>query len=283
MQILYRVNGSTEAAEHELDHLSGYRSSRPVRVGNAAVRQMQLDVYGDVLDSVWRYHRDGHCIDRRTGKDVAEIADFVCDTWRRQDSGIWEVRDETHDFIHSKAMGWVALDRACRLAEDGVIPDRRERWRSEAAEIRVFVEEHGFDEERQTYVRAPSLRVLDASLLALAIFGYHEPDDPRLAGTIDAVKRDLAEGPLVYRYRGGEEGAFLACSFWLVNALARIGRLGEAEELMNELCALANDVGLYAEEIRAGDNAFLGNFPQALVHLAQANAAMSYARAAERS
>jgi GH15 family glucan-1,4-alpha-glucosidase len=183
-------------------------------------------------------------------------------------------------------MCWVALDRACRLAEQGAIPDHRERWEGEAAAVREFIEREGFDSERSSYVRATTLRELDASLLTLALFEYHEPGDPRLAGTIDAVRRELADGPLVYRYRGedgveGEEGAFLTCSFWLVEALARTGRLDSARSLMDDLLGLANDVGLYSEETGEGGT-FLGNFPQALVHLALANAAVSFVEAAER-
>jgi GH15 family glucan-1,4-alpha-glucosidase len=162
-----------------------------------------------------------------------------------------------------------------------VIPDRSERWRSSADEIRAFVDEHGWDEERRTYVRARDDSRLDGSLLTLPLFECHDADDPRLLGTIDAIKRELASGPLVYRYRDGDDGAFVACSFWLADALIHAGRLDEAEELMTELCKLANDVGLFAEEIRESDGAFLGNFPQALVHLALANAAISYSEAME--
>jgi GH15 family glucan-1,4-alpha-glucosidase len=280
LQILYRVNGSTETKERELGDLAGYRDSKPVRIGNAAVDQLQLDVYGDVLDSIWLYHRDGNTIDRRTGKDIAKVADYVCEIWQRPDSGIWEARQGARDFIHSKAMCWIALDRACKLAEAGVIPDRSERWRASADQIREFVDRHGWDERRRTYLRASETSELDGSLLTLALFEYHEASDPRIAGTIDAIRRELGRGPLVYRFKDGE-GAFLACSFWLVDALVHLGRLEEAEQLMNDLCALANDVGLYSEEIRESDNAFLGNFPQALVHLAQANAAMSYSDATE--
>ena len=161
-----------------------------------------------------------------------------------------------------------------------MIPDRSDRWREAADEIREFVDRHGYDGERGTYLRAATMSEVDGSLLTLPLFEYDDPSDPRMAGTIDAVRRELASGPLVYRYKDGE-GAFLACSFWLVDALVHVGRLDEAEKLMNELCALANDVGLYSEEIRERDKAFLGNFPQALVHLAQANAAVSYNDALE--
>jgi GH15 family glucan-1,4-alpha-glucosidase len=284
LQVLYRVDGSAHTGESEIEGLAGYRDSRPVRVGNGAAEQVQLDVYGDVLDSVWLYVSHGGGLDRSTAKDVAKIADHVCEIWRSKDSGIWELRAEPQHFVHSKVMCWVALDRACRLAEDGAIPDRRGRWQREAEAIRDFVEREGFDSESNSYVRATTMREADGSLLTLPLFGYHEADDPRLAGTIDRVVRELADGPRVFRYRGedgveGDEGAFLTCSFWLVEALARTGRLEAARSLMDELLGLANDVGLYAEELGERDT-FLGNFPQALVHLALANAAVSFTEAA---
>ena len=285
LHVLYRVDGSTEAEEREVEGVAGYRDSRPVRIGNGAGNQVQLDLYGDVLDSVWLFSSHDGEIDRSTAKDVAKIADYVCEIWRNKDSGIWEVRTEPQHFIHSKAMCWVALDRACRLAEQGVIPDRRARWRREAEAIRDFIEREGFDSDSNSYVRSTTMREADGSLLTLALFGYHEPDDRRLAGTIDRVVRELADGPRVFRYRGedgveGNEGAFLTCSFWLVEALARTGRLADAESLMDDLVDLANDVGLYAEEL-SERGTFLGNFPQALVHLALANAAVSFTEAAE--
>jgi GH15 family glucan-1,4-alpha-glucosidase len=284
LQILYRINGSHLARERELTHLDGYCSSRPVRIGNGAADQVQLDVYGDVLNSVLLYVESGAPLDRATGREVAKIADYVANVWARPDSGIWEMRSEPAHFVHSKAMCWVALDRASRLAERGAIPDRRDRWRRAADEIREFVDTNGFDAERGSYVRAPDRRELDASLLTLSLFEYSDGRDERLLGTIESVQRELAEGSLVYRHRaedgvGGDEGYFLTCSFWLVDALARAGRLAEAKRNMEEVLALANDVGLYAEELRPGDGAFLGNFPQALVHLALINAALTVADA----
>jgi GH15 family glucan-1,4-alpha-glucosidase len=279
LQILYRVNGSAHAPERELDHLAGYRGSRPVRVGNGAAEQLQLDVYGFVLDSIWRYARDMGRLDGDTGKEVARIADFVVCTWREPDSGIWEVRGGTRHFTQSKAMCWVALDRACQLADAGYIPNRGDRWRGEAALVRDFVEEHCWDEQRRSYVRASDLPEADASLLTLALLDYCEGRDPRLHSTIDCVQRELREGPLVWRYRGedgvpGDEGAFLACSFWLANALARAGRGEEAMQLMDDALGVSNDLGLFSEEALA-DGTFLGNFPQALTHLALVNAAVS--------
>ncbi|MDX6506885.1 MAG: hypothetical protein QOG06_1529 [Gaiellaceae bacterium] len=284
LQILYRVDGSVETAEHELPELSGYRGSAPVRVGNGARDQVQLDLYGAVLDAIWQYATTVGRLDGDTGKEVARIADYVAAHWRERDNGIWEVRDETTHYTQSKALCWVALDRACELAAKGLIPDRTERWRTEADELQSFVEEEGWDEELHSYVRAPDLREVDASLLTLPCLGYQDPRGERMRGTIAAVERTLRKGPFVYRYLGedglaGDEGAFLTCSFWLVDAYARSGRLDDANALMEELVGLANDVGLYSEEIDPSTREFLGNFPQALTHLALVNAAVSIADA----
>jgi GH15 family glucan-1,4-alpha-glucosidase len=214
LQILYKVDGSTHVKEEELSELAGYRRSRPVRVGNGAVGQVQLDVYGSVFESIWLYAKNVGHIDGDTAKEVAKIADYVSDHWRERDNGIWEVRAARTHFTQSKALCWVALDRACRLAERGIIPDRTESWRQAAAEIRSFVDAESWDDERRSYVRAPDLRELDASLLTMAILGFGDPGDERLQGTVAAIERELREGPFVYRYRGedgvaGEEGAFL--------------------------------------------------------------------------
>jgi GH15 family glucan-1,4-alpha-glucosidase len=279
LQVLYCLDGSMHTRELELPELSGYRSSGPVRIGNGARDQVQLDIYGAVLEAIWLYARAVGRLDGDTGKEVARIADYVEKHWRDKDNGIWEVRDEVAHYVQSKALCWVALDRACALGERGLIPDRSERWRAAADELKAWVDEHGWDEELQSLVRAPELREVDASLLTLAVLGY---EDPRIDATIAAVERDLREGPYVYRYRGedglaGDEGAFLTCSFWLVEAYAQHGRLDDANALMEELVGLANDVGLYSEEIDPRTGEFLGNFPQGLTHLALVNAAVTIA------
>ena len=284
LQILYRVDGSAHAPEEELGSLEGYRGSSPVRVGNGAANQIQLDVYGDVLECIWLFAQEAGEIDGDTGKEVAKIVDYICDHWREPDSGIWEVRrPETH-FTQSKALCWIALDRACKLAEQGLIRDHREHWQAVANEIRSFVRENCWDPESRAYKRASDLTEADASLLTLTILAYDHPRSPESQATIEAIERELREGPFVYRYRGedgvgGDEGAFLTCSFWLVDAYARAGRLADARSLMDELVEKANDVGLFAEEIdpRSGD--FLGNFPQGLSHLALINAAVAIADA----
>jgi len=279
LQILYRVDGGAQARERELESFAGYRGSKPVRVGNGAADQVQLDVYGSFLDAAVRYVDDGCTIYRDTGKELARIADYIADHWRDRDSGIWEVRNEPTHFTQSKALCWVALDRASELAERGVVPDRSDRWRREADLVRAFVEEQGWSDERQSYVRAPDQPELDGSLLTMVLLRY-PGSEGRLERLVDAVRRDLAEGALVYRYRGedgvsGEEGAFLTCSFWLADALARLGRVDEAVQLMDELVGLANHVGLFAEEMDPRTRDYLGNYPQALTHLALVNAAVS--------
>ena len=284
LQILYRVDGSPHAREQEIDSLVGYRDSKPVRVGNGAADQIQLDVYGDVLECIWLYAQEVGEIDGDTGKEVAKIVDYVCDHWREPDSSIWEVRrPETH-FTQSKALCWIALDRACKLAEKGLIRDHRDLWTREARAVRAFVRENCWDEDAATYKRAADLAELDASLLTMTILGYDDPKSRESLGTIAAIERELRDGPFVYRYKGedgvgGDEGAFLTCSFWLVEAYARAGRLAEAGALMDELVAKANDVGLFAEEVDPSSGDFLGNFPQGLSHLALINAAVAIADA----
>jgi GH15 family glucan-1,4-alpha-glucosidase len=281
LHTLYSVDGGVHLAEEQLP-LDGYRDSRPVRVGNDAATQTQLDVYGDVLDAVYRYALDTDAFDEETGKEAAELADYVVECWRQPDSGIWEERDGVRQYTQSKAMCWVALDRAAKLAERGLVPDRAQRWRAEADAILRYLHEECWDDERKTYVRVAGATELDASLLTLSLFECEPPESERISGTIDAVRRELADGPYVQRFQrdDGDEGAFLACSFWLVSALASVRRVDEAAELMERVCGLANDVGLYAEEIDPHTNAFLGNFPQGLTHLALINAAVAISEAA---
>ncbi len=275
---LYCIDGSADDQEDELE-LPGYRGSRPVRIGNAATDQLQLDVYGHLLESASRLRGETGSLGTAVGRQLGLLADFVAASWHRPDAGIWEVRDELHHFVQSKAMCWTALDRAATMAEDGAIPGNGAGWRRAAEEVRDWIETEGWDEERQTYVSAPDLGAeVDASLLSLPLCAYSSASEPRFASTAEAVKRELgAGGPLLYRNAGliGDEGAFLACSFWLVDALGRAGRVEEGNALMDELVGFANDVGLYAEMIDPETGEQLGNFPQALVHLALVNAAVS--------
>ena len=282
LQVLYRLDGRAEADEKELP-LAGYRGSQPVRVGNGASRQLQLDVYGEVLSAAALFAEAAGGLDRDHGRRVAELADLVCELWRQPDAGIWEVRSVTCQFTQSKMMCAVALDHAIALAEAGQLPDEPVgRWRRERRRIRHFVESYCYSESMRSYTRAAGGEELDASLLLGVLAKYDTADSPRFLGTVDAVRRELSRGPLVHRYVGddglpGEDGGFVACSFWLVEALARQGHVDEAEKLMDELVDLANDVGLYAEEIDSESGEFLGNFPQGLSHLALINAAVALA------
>jgi GH15 family glucan-1,4-alpha-glucosidase len=286
LHVLYRLDGDTHTPERTLP-LAGYGNSRPVRIGNGAADQLQLDTYGELMDATYQYAHRGHKVGRQTARDVARIADYVCAQWRKPDSGIWEVRAAPRHYTQSKAMCWVALDRARRLVDRGEIPARRAtRWASEAADIRRFIEERCWSEAKRSYVWYAGADELDASLLLLAIMRYERPEAARMRMTIEAVRRELAAGPLLHRYIGADglargEGAFACCSFWLAEALAISGQRREAEHVMDELVALANDVGLYPEEIDPASHAFLGNFPQGLVHLALISAAVALQEASQ--
>jgi GH15 family glucan-1,4-alpha-glucosidase len=280
LQVFYRLDGGAEAPERTLP-LDGYRGSRPVRIGNGAAGQLQLDTYGELLDTAFAYANAGYDLGRDTAGDLAAIAGFVCDHWREPDAGIWEVRASPRHHTQSKAMCWVALDRAIRMAHRGHLPATGvARWSTAAADIRRFVDEQCWSERKHAYVWYAGTEELDASLLLMAIMRYDAPDSPRLRGTVDAIRRELASGGLLHRYTGddgmaGGEGAFVCCSFWLAEALAITGRRTEAVALMDELLALANDVGLFSEELEPRTREFLGNFPQGLVHLALISAAVA--------
>ncbi len=281
LRVLYRLDGGILADERTLP-LAGYRASAPVRIGNGAATQVQLDVYGDLFQAAWLYAEAGRPIDPDIGRRLAEMADLVCRIWSEPDAGLWEVRSEPRHFTQSKMMCFVALDRALRLARTGRIPSRNaDRWEREVNAVRAFVDEHCWSEAVGSYVRSAGSDELDAGVLLGVLFRYAEPADPRLLATVEAVRRELSHGPFVYRYSGedglaGKEGAFLTCSFWLVEALAVQGRHVEAAELMAQLVGLANDVGVFAEEVDPTSGAFLGNLPQGLTHLALIHAALAF-------
>ncbi|KUO14281.1 glycoside hydrolase family 15 protein [Streptomyces dysideae] len=278
LRVLYRLDGGARAPERTLP-LQGYRGSAPARVGNAAADQLQLDTYGELLQTAWQYAQHGGPLDADIARRIAETADLVCRLWREPDAGLWEVRSRPLHFTQSKMMCWVALDRASRLAEQRLVPARHaDRWRQERQAVRDFIETRCFSARKHSYIRAADSEEVDASLLLGLLHGYAPPDQPRMRGTVEAIRRELGDGPFVHRYTGddglpGSEGAFLACSFWLTEALARCGRHAEAADLMDQLITLANDVGLYSEEIDPAGGAFLGNLPQALSHLALISAA----------
>ncbi len=291
MQIMYGVDGERMLPEFELEYLSGYEGSTPVRIGNQAVTQFQLDVYGEVLDSAVTYWRSPIPKESNVlpGQMMA-ILDHLEKVWREPDSGIWEVRGPRRHFTHSKVMAWVAFDRAVTLAEDGVLPKvPMDHWRELRDEIHAEVCDKGFDAELNSFTQYYGSKLLDASLLMLATVGFLPPDDPRIAGTVEAIQKGLVTDGFVRRYQTdtdedvdglrGTEGAFLMTSFWLADNLALLGRHDEAKEMFERLCALCNDVGLLSEEYDPQADRLLGNFPQAFSHVALINTAVNLSMA----
>jgi GH15 family glucan-1,4-alpha-glucosidase len=274
IRVLYTIDGGSGSPEREIDTVSGYMGSLPVRVGNLAEDQHQLDVYGWVIDAVWNLVDAGHRIGRRSRRLLADYADHVCGVWRRPDAGIWELRDDPRDHVHSKLWAWIALDRAVRAAR-ALHMDRRRivRWERVRDELAADIRERGFNAEMGSYVRSYGSRDLDTSLLLLPLTGFDDENRDRLVGTVEAIWRDLSAGdPLLYRYEPGSdglpgrEGAFLPCSFWLLEALLRLGRREDGLRLFRQLLELANDVLLLPEEIDPESHAYLGNYPLALSH-----------------
>jgi GH15 family glucan-1,4-alpha-glucosidase len=279
LQPMYTLRGKPDLPRLDLD-FAGYRGSKPVRIGNDASGQLQLGGYADVIDAAYRFCGAGNMLDARTAEQCAHLADEVCRLWQRDDSGIWEI--EPRPYTQSKLACWGALDHALELADDGRLPDRHAaRWRKVRDQIHDWVEENGWSDARGAYLMWPGSDEVDASILLAARYGYFEVGNERFASTIEVLRRELGSGPFLYRSTGlrREEGCFLACSFWLVDALARQRRVEEASSLMEELLAASNDVGLYAEEIDPDSRAHLGNFPQALTHLSLILAAVSVMRA----
>ena len=272
---MYELGGDARLPAEPLA-LDGYRGSRPVLLGNRAQDQLQLGNYGDVLDMTYRYIQDGNSLAPAEARGLAQLVSHLCGIWRRPDAGIWELPD-ARDYTQSKLACWIALDRAVELGERGELPSSElERWRRERASIARFLEERCWSRAAGAYARAAGSDELDAAVLLAGRGSWLRDQPERLNATIDAIRRELgAGGPLLCRYSGmgDEEGAFVACSFWLADALARAGRVDEAAALMDELVPLANDVGLFSEEIDPASGDSLGNLPQALSHLALVNAA----------
>jgi GH15 family glucan-1,4-alpha-glucosidase len=281
LQIMYGVGGERRLAEMELDHLEGYRGSSPVRLGNAAAKQLQLDVYGYLLQLAWQWHQRGSSPDDDYWRFLVSVVDAAAERWAEPDQGIWEMRGEPRHFVHSKAMCWVAVDRGLRLADASMRRAPTKRWRATRDAIRASVEENGWDSARRTYVQSYGSTDTDASLLLLPIFDYIAYDDERMVGTTNAVWKELDEGDgLLRRYRGadsleGDEGVFIACSFWLVECLAHQGRSEEARAVFDRAAATANDVGLFSEEFDVANNVLLGNFPQGISHFSHIAAAVA--------
>lgn len=286
--IMYGLNGERRLYEHELDWLSGYEGSRPVRIGNAAVEQFQLDVYGEVMDTFHSAARAGVEPMPEAWELQRDIVDWVCDRWQEPDEGIWEVRSGRRHFVHSKVMAWVAVDRGIKAIDQRGKEGPRDRWVRTRDEIKAQVLERGFDPERGVFVRSYDSTDLDANLLMLPLVGFIDADDPRMRATIEAIARDLTVDGLVLRYRSHEtadglppgEGAFLLCTFWLADCYAMLGRTEEAEEILDRVAALANDVGLFAEQYDSALGRSVGNFPQAFSHVAFVTTAMILERRA---
>jgi GH15 family glucan-1,4-alpha-glucosidase len=274
LQVMYGLDGRRRLPETTLDHLEGWRGARPVRIGNAAAGQTQLDVYGTLLELAWLAHGGAHPPDEPYWQFLVEAVNCTCARWREPDHGIWEVRDIARHFVHSKAMCWVAVDRGIRLARlrPGSAP--LDRWRATRDAIRADIEAHGYDAEHGVYRQAYGETQADAALLLLPHFGYLPFDDPRMLRTTDWIRSQLDRNGLLLRYQRADglpepEGAFLPCTFWLAECLARQDRREEAWRCYERAAGCANELGLFSEEVQRDGGGMLGNFPQALTHLSQ--------------
>jgi len=288
LPVLFTLDGRHAPRERTLAGWPGYAGSVPVRVGNGAAEQHQLDGYGWVVDAAWVLVKAGHRLSSETWRVMRGFADLVARRWREPDAGIWEVRDTPAHHVHSKLMGWLALDRALRIAETHrARPAQRRRWLDARDAIAADVRAHGFDPVHNRYTRSYGSTDVDAAVLVLPLLGIEDARSHRVIGTVDAIRKELsAGGPLVYRYPPGRdglpggEGAFLPCSFWLVQALALTGRRDEAVDLFTELLRHVNPLGLLPEEMEPVTGAYLGNYPQALTHAALVQAALALRTAA---
>mgnify|MGYP001238895947 CR=1 FL=1 len=281
LQALYTLYGGASIPERIVGHLEGYRGSAPVRVGNAAAGQFQLDIYGEVIDALALYRRAGGTFDRDARRLLRGMARVILERWHEPDDGIWEVRSGRAHHVHSKIMAWVGLERMIELARTTPLRLRIDALARTRDAIRAWVLEHGYNPELGAFTRTPG-RELDASLLVIPLVGFLGPEDSRVAETVDAIQRHLARDELVYRYLGpdglpGGEGAFVICSFWLIEALAHLGRLDQAHELFQRMLRRRNDLGLLAEEIDPETGEQRGNFPQAFSHVGLINAALTLA------
>jgi GH15 family glucan-1,4-alpha-glucosidase len=283
IQIMYGIGGERRLPEFELPWLAGYEGSKPVRVGNAAAAQLQLDVYGELMDALYQACKVG-----LAGNDIAwslqnALLEHLAKAWVQPDEGIWEVRAPPRHFTHSKVMAWVAFDRGIKMVESFQLSAPVERWRELRERIHADVCTNGFSRKRNAFVQSYGCEELDASLLQIALTGFLPATDPRVVSTVEAIRKELTVDGLVMRYRSHEsvdglprgEGVFLACSFWLADNLCLQGRWDEARELFQRLVGLANDVGLLAEEYDPVGKRLLGNFPQAFSHVGLVNTAMN--------
>jgi GH15 family glucan-1,4-alpha-glucosidase len=295
LQVMYSIDGRHTLEEETLDHLEGYRGSGPVRIGNGAYRQLQLDIYGELMDSVYLYNKYGSPISYDLWIHLRSLINWLVDNWRTKDEGVWEVRGGPRHFVYSKVMCWVALDRAIRLADKRSFPADRAKWLKARDAIYGDIMTRGFNEERNAFVQHYDSRALDAANLIMPLVFFVSPTDPRMLQTLDAItqppsKGGLVSNSLVYRYNvdessdgvPGGEGTFNICTFWLVEAMTRAGRrdrrrLDDARLIFEQMLGYANHLGLYAEETGFCGEA-LGNFPQAFTHLSLISAAFNLNR-----
>jgi GH15 family glucan-1,4-alpha-glucosidase len=287
LQVMYGIDGRQKLDELTLDHLSGYQNSRPVRIGNAAYQQLQLDIYGEMMDSIYLANKYGRPISHAGWQNIQRILAWLQKNWQRPDEGIWEVRGGPREFLHSRVMCWVAFDRALRLAEKRSLSGPLETWQRTRDEIQDDIFTNFWDEELQSFVQAKNTKDLDASALLMPMMRFISPVDPMWLSTMKALERTLIEDTLVRRYEPerthvdglpGREGHFMPCSFWYVECLARAGELEKAQLLFEKLLGYANHLGLYSEEL-GSNGRHLGNFPQAFTHLALISAATYLDRA----
>jgi GH15 family glucan-1,4-alpha-glucosidase len=280
LQIMYGIDGRSELDEEVLEHFEGYRGSAPVRIGNGAAEQLQLDIYGELIDSVYFFSRHGSPIDHESWVDLTRVIDWICENWDQADEGIWEERGGRKQYTYSRLMSWVGLDRAVRMALDRGLPADLPKWQSSRDLIYHQIMAKGWHPERQAFVQHYDSEFLDAAVLLMPLVNFVAPTDRRWLSTLDAMGEELVSDSLVYRYNveaspdglEGEEGTFSICTFWYVEALARAGRVDEARLAFEKMLTYANHLGLYAEQIGLTGEA-LGNFPQAFTHLALINAA----------
>ena len=282
LQTVYGVGGERRLPELEIDHLSGYSGAAPVRVGNLAATQTQLDAFGELLNLSWYWHRRGHPPDDDYWRFLLDLVDAAVESWQQPDNGIWEWRGEPKHFVHSKVMCWAAADRGLRLAEECMRKAPIARWKNARDEIREAVEARGYDSTRGVFVQAFDSSDLDAALLLLPTVEFVSWRDERMMRTVDAIREDLDEGGLIRRYRAddeleGTEGAFVAASFWLAECLAKQERIDEAREVFDRALSSANHLGLFPEQYDPGHSRSLGNFPQGLSHYAHIVAALALA------
>ncbi|MFN8637072.1 MAG: glycoside hydrolase family 15 protein [Chloroflexota bacterium] len=287
LQVVYRIDGSTDLAETELSHLEGYRGSGPVRLGNDAANQLQLDIFGELADSIYLYDKYGAPISYDVWQNLTWLLNWLCDHWQQPDDGVWEVRGGRQQFVFSRMMCWVAYDRALRMADKRGLPAPRSRWEDTRTAIYQEVMAEGFDPQIGAFVQYYGSPYLDASNLLMPLVKFIAPTDPRMLGTIEATRKRLVSDSLVYRYDPdcaapdgltGDEGAFSLCTFWWVEALTRAGYLREARLTFEKMLTYANPLGLYAEELGRSAEA-LGNFPQGFTHLALISSAYNLDRA----